>query len=263
MAFDLRVIADAPIAVANNLLDAELSIDDAEQPFRVVGTDQRFGIVGKLDLDRGVARFRSANFDVQRGSVIRFSDESRIEPEFDVRAVTTVRRSGDFSVPQWRITLRAHGTGDSLRLETQSEPDLSQEDVALLLTIGMTRAEAQQLQAGSLGQTAALEALATVTGVDREVRNAVPVIDDFRFSSSYSLRTNRSEPQISIGKRITERVRLSATTGLGEAREFRTSVEWRLDDQASVQAGYDNLNNTTNSSLGNLGVDVRWRLEFE
>jgi translocation and assembly module TamB len=263
IAFDLRVIADAPIAVANNLLDAELSIDDAEQPFRVVGTDQRFGIVGKLDLDRGVARFRSANFDVQRGSEIRFSDESRIEPEFDVRAVTTVRRSGDFSVPQWRITLRAHGTGDSLRLETQSEPDLSQEDVALLLTIGMTRAEAQQLQAGSLGQTAALEALATVTGVDREVRNAVPVIDDFRFSSSYSLRTNRSEPQISIGKRITERVRLSATTGLGEAREFRTSVEWRLDDQASVQAGYDNLNNTTNSSLGNLGVDVRWRLEFE
>jgi translocation and assembly module TamB len=263
VAFDLRVIADAPIAVANNLLDAELSIDDAEQPFRVVGTDQRFGVVGKLDLDRGVARFRSANFDVQRGSVIRFSDESRIEPEFDVRAVTTVRRSGDFSVPQWRITLRAHGTGDSLRLETQSEPDLSQEDVALLLTIGMTRAEAQQLQAGSLGQTAALEALATVTGVDREVRNAVPVIDDFRFSSSYSLRTNRSEPQISIGKRITERVRLSATTGLGEAREFRTSVEWRLDDQASVQAGYDNLNNTTNSSLGNLGVDLRWRLEFE
>ena len=89
------------------------------------------------------------------------------------------------------------------------------------------------------------------------------MIDDFRFSSSSSLRTNRSEPQISIGKRITERVRLSATTGLGEAREFRTSVEWRLDDQASVQAGYDNLNNTTNSSLGNLGVDVRWRLEFE
>lgn len=263
VAIDLRVVADAPLVVANNLLDAELSIDDSEHPFRIVGTDQRFGILGRLEIDRGVARFRSATFDVQRGSFIKFSDEARIDPEFDLRATTVIRRSGDFSVPQWRITLHAYGTGDSLRLETQSEPDLSQEDVALLLTIGMTRAEAQQLQTGSLGQTAALEALATVTGVDREVRNAVPVIDDFRFSSSYSLRTNRSEPQISIGKRITERVRLSATTGLGEAREFRTSVEWRLDDQSSVQAGYDNLNNTTNSSLGNLGVDLRWRLEFE
>ncbi len=263
VAFDLRVVSDAPIVVQNNLLDAELSIDDSEHPFRVVGTDQRFGILGRLAIDRGVARFRSATFDVQRGSFIKFSDEARIDPEFDLRAATIIRRSGDFSVPQWRILLHAYGTGDSLRLETQSDPELSQEDIALLLTIGMTRAEAQQLQAGSLGQTAALEALATVTGVDREVRNAVPVIDDFRFSSSYSLRTNRSEPQISIGKRITERVRLSATTGLGEAREFRTSVEWRLDDQSSVEAGYDNLNNTTNSSLGNLGVDLRWRLEFE
>jgi translocation and assembly module TamB len=263
VAFDLRVVADAPLVVQNNLLDAELSIDETEHPFRVVGTDQRFGILGRLEIDRGVARFRSATFDVQRGSLIKFSDEARIDPEFDLRAVTTIRRSGDFSVPQWRIMLHAYGTSDSLRLDTQSDPELSQEDVALLLTIGMTRAEAQQLQTGSLGQTAALEALATVTGVDREVRNAVPVIDDFRFSSSYSLRTNRSEPQISIGKRITERVRLSATTGLGEAREFRTSVEWRLDDQSSVQAGYDNLNNTTNSTLGNLGVDLRWRLEFE
>jgi translocation and assembly module TamB len=58
-------------------------------------------------------------------------------------------------------------------------------------------------------------------------------------------------------------VRLSATTGLGEARDFRASVEWQLDDQTSVQGGYDNLNTTTNATLGNLGVDLRWRLEFE
>ena len=36
----------------------------------------------------------------------------------------------------------------------------------LLLTIGMTRAEIDQLQASSLGGTAALEALSSLTGAD-------------------------------------------------------------------------------------------------
>jgi translocation and assembly module TamB len=260
--FDLRVVADAPLHVANNLLEADLSIRDAERPFRVVGTDQRFGVLGTMGIDRGVVRFRSTTFDIQRG-VLEFDDETRIDPRFDIRAQTTIRRSGDFNVPLWRILLRAYGTTDGFRLDTQSDPELSQEDIVLLLTMGMTRAEAQQLQGGSLGQAAALEALTTVSGVDREVRNAVRVIDDFRLSSGYSLRTQRSEPQVSVGKRISDRVRLSATTGLGEARDFRASVEWQLDDQTSVQGGYDNLNTTTNATLGNLGVDLRWRLEFE
>lgn len=262
LALDLRVTDEGPLRVANNLVDADLRIDDSERPFRVVGTDQRFGVIGTLEIPRGTLRFRNAEFLVNRG-VIEFDDETRIEPRFDVRAVTEIQRSGGLAGPRWRITLHAHGGSDSFRLDTTSDPDLSQEDIVLLLTVGMTRAEAEQLQAGDLGQTAALEALAVVTGVDREVRRAVPVIDDFRLSSAYSTRTNRTEPQVSIGKRIAERVRLSATTGLSETREFRTNLEWRLGDETSVQAVYDNVNTTGASPLGNVGVDLRWRLEFE
>jgi translocation and assembly module TamB len=262
VSLDLRVVDDSTMHVANNLIEAELTIEDSERPFRVVGTDQRFGVLGTLAVNRGTVRWRNAVFEIQRGK-IDFDNESEIDPRFDVRAMTIVRRNGDFATLQWRIMLHARGTADALELATSSEPDLSQEDIVLLLTMGMTRAEAQQVQAGQLTQTAALEALATVTGVDREVRNAIPLIDEFSFSSAYSVRTGRMEPQAAVGRRISDRVRVRAMRGIGETADLRANIEWRLNDSSSVQGSYDNVNTTGASSLGNLGVDVRWRLEFE
>ena len=262
VAIDLRVHSSAPFHVENNIAEAEISIRENERPFRLVGSDQRFSVLGSLGIDRGIVRFRSSNFDIQNG-VIDFDDETEINPSFDVRATTLIRRSGDFAAPQWRITLQVRGTADSLQLQTSSEPELSQEDIALLLTMGMTRAEAQQLQVGQIGESAALEALATVTGVDREIRNAVPVIDDFHFASAYSVRTGRMEPQVSIGKRITDRIRLSGMTSVSESRDMRATVDWRLDDHTSLQGGYDNMNTMGTTNIGNIGVDLRWRLEFQ
>lgn len=105
-----------------------------------------------------------------------------------------------------------------------------------------------------------------LSGVDREVRRAVPLIDDFRITSAYSLRTGRTEPQVSVGKRIADRVRVSATTGVGagEARDFRALVDMQIDDTTGVQCSYDNFTTTASaSSFGNVGCDLRWRLEFE
>jgi translocation and assembly module TamB len=144
-----------------------------------------------------------------------------------------------------------------------SEPALSQEDILLLLTIGMTRAEVDQLQASSIGGTVALEALSSLTGADSAVKKAVPVIDDFRFGSAYSSRTGRTEATVTLGKRVTDQVRANVTSGLSENREIRSNLEWKLTPRVSVQGSYDNVNDVSSSSLGNLGADVRWRLEFE
>jgi translocation and assembly module TamB len=102
-----------------------------------------------------------------------------------------------------------------------------------------------------------------MTGADRAVQQAVPVIDEFRFGSAYSSRTGRTEPTVTIGKRLAERIRANVTSGLAESREVRSNVEWQLNRRVSVQGSYDNVNDISSSSLGNLGADVRWRLEFE
>ena len=262
VALDIRVVHDEPLRIANNLLDAELVIRDSEQPFRIEGTDQRFGILGTMSFKRGVLRFRDWDFDIRQGE-ITFEDPNRLDPRFDLIAVTDVRRGGDLAT-SWHVTMHAKGNTEAFELTTSSDPYLSEEDIALLLAVGMTRAEIEQSQTGDLTETAALEALAGVTGVGREVRRAVPAIDDFRIKSAYSESTHRTEPQVSIGKRIADRVRLNASTGLAESREFQTGVQWQLSDQTSMEAVYDNQNDTSSPvNVGDLGLDLTWRLEFD
>ena len=240
-----------------------MRIRSEDRRFRITGTDQRFGVQGTMDITRGTLVFQNNEFEVRRGT-IDFDDPTRIDPRVRVEAVTQIRRSSDLSDLNWRVWLTLRGSSDNLRLATRSEPELPEPDILMLLAFGMTRAELQQLQqGGGLASAAALEALTSVTGVDREIRRALPLIDDFRLTTGYSARTQRSEPRLSIGKRIAERVRLSASTGLGEGREFRGALELQLDDNQRVGLSYDNFNVTGGSSFGNLGVDWGYRLEFE
>jgi translocation and assembly module TamB len=62
---------------------------------------------------------------------------------------------------------------------------------------------------------------------------------------------------------LTNDLRASVTAGLSEDRELRSDIEWRLNNKLSVQGSYDNINDVSSSTLGNLGVDLRWRFEFE
>lgn len=269
---DILVKNLAPLRIRNNLIEIALGIDS--DAVLVTGTDQRFGLRGELKaIPGGRFHLRANDFDVRQG-IIRFEDPTRIDPSVDVTAVTEYRRytetaagsaasAGTGTGGVWRITLHAYGDADHLRLDMTSDPALSQEDIVLLLTIGMTRAEVDQLQAGSLGASAALEALATVSGADRAVKAAFPVIDDFRFGSAYSPLTGRTEPQVIVGKHLTDAVRASVATSVGEDEELRANIEWRLNQRLGVQAAYDNINDVSSSVVGNVGVDLRWHLDFE
>jgi len=287
--FEIRLHAAQPLRFRNNLADMQLVLDSPS--LTLSGSNQRAGLRGALRVKPGGrVRLRRNEFEVRDG-LIRFDDVTRIAPSIDVTAVTEYRRysqsqsrtastsagagggagaSGSGGAAgvsgaggQWRIQLHAHGDSDNLRLDLSSEPALSQEDIVLLLTLGMTRAEMDQMQAANLGESAALEALSTVTGADDAVRETIPVIDDFRLGSAYSSRSGRTEPTVTVGKRVTERVRANVTSGLSESREVRSNLEWELTGTTSVLGSYDNVNNVSNSSLGNLGTDIRFRINFE
>jgi translocation and assembly module TamB len=257
---DLELEQSKPLFVHNNLIDAELRLVTDKLPFRLVGTDQRLGVVGNMSVRRGTIHFRERAFEVRTGD-IHFDDETRIDPNFDLRATTEVRRTTDHS--NWRVEIHAFGNRDQFRFELTSEPYLAEDDIALLLTVGMTHAELAQLQTSELTSTAALEAFSSMSGMEGEVHRALPQIDDFHIASTYSDRTNRTEPQLVIGKRLASNVRLSASTGIAEARDFRTGLELELNDKTSVQAVYNNQNTTSASQLGDVGVDLKWRLEFD
>ena len=44
--------------IRNNLIDAELRLENDKLPFRLVGTDQRFGVIGHMSVRKGTVRFR-------------------------------------------------------------------------------------------------------------------------------------------------------------------------------------------------------------
>jgi translocation and assembly module TamB len=62
---------------------------------------------------------------------------------------------------------------------------------------------------------------------------------------------------------MTERVRANVTSGLSDTREVRSNLEWQLTGASSLLGSWDNVNNVSNSALGNLGADVRFRISFE
>jgi translocation and assembly module TamB len=283
LTLDLHLRTRVPVVIKNNLVEVQLAIESGT--LDVTGTNQRIGLRGALrTLPGGRIHFQANDFEVRQGR-IRFDDPTRVAPNVDVTAVTEYRRYTDTGASAgagvggggpsaastgstrggslWRITLHAYGDADDLRVDMTSEPTLSQEDIVLLLTVGMTRAELDQLGASSIGESIALNYLGAASGADRAVKQALPIIDDFRFGSAYSTGTGKTEPQLTVGKRLTNDFRASVTAGLSEDRELRSNIEWRLNNRLSVQGSYDNINDASSSTLGNLGADLRWRLEFE
>ena len=278
---DLTIRASKALTIRNNLVDTELKL--ASKGLELSGTNQRFGLRGEVKVKPGGhIRLRRSEFEVKSGTV-RFNDRTRIAPKVDVRATTEYKRysesSGSKDTPaggdgataggkaaqggRWLITMHAHGDAENLRIDLTSDPALAQDDIFLLLTVGLTRAELDQAQSASVGESVALEALGTLSGADRAVSKALPVIDEFRFGSAYSSKTGRTEPTVTIGKRLARRIRANVTSGLADSREIRSNIEWRLSPRVSVEGSYDNVNDISSSSLGNLGADIRWRLEFE
>ncbi|MBX3186069.1 MAG: translocation/assembly module TamB domain-containing protein [Labilithrix sp.] len=287
LGFDVR--SRVPLRIRNNLVDAQLAIDP--RGIRVSGTNQRIGLRGELNTMPG-GRFRvfANDFEVQKGA-IRFDDPTRIAPHVDISALTEYRRysntlatgaggsganttggagavaggisSGGRGGGLWRITLHAYGDTEDLKVDMTSDPALSREDIFFLLTIGLTRAEVDQVRSGSVWESAAFEAIGTVSGVDRAVKQAIPVIDDFRPGTAYSPRTGRVEPNITVGRRLGENLRARLTSGLAEDPQLRSTIEWRLGRAFSVEPSYDRINTVSSSNVGNFGVDFRWRLEFD
>jgi len=285
---DIRISSERPLKLQNNLIEAELLLD--ERGLELSGTNARYGLRGDVSLKPGGRiKLRRSEFEIKEGRV-RFDDVTRIAPRVDVTAVTEYRRYNTSSqnagptasgAPgaaaangaassaaaargrRFRITMRAHGDADKLKIDLTSDPALAQDDIFLLITIGLTRAELDQAQSASVGESVALEALGTLSGADKAVTDAVPIIDELRFGSAYSSRTGRTEPTITIGKRLAERIRANVTSGVAESREIRSNVEWQLSPRVSVEGSYDNVNDISSSSLGNLGADLRWRMEFE
>jgi translocation and assembly module TamB len=257
---DLQLTGADNLRIANNLARTDLIIDDTAQPFRLIGTNQYQTARGTVRMTpHGALSFRDNQFDIDRGILV-FTDPFEINPSIDLVA-TAMRRD-------WVITLRVTGTLNEPRISLTSEPELAEADITLLLTVGLTREETEQMGYLSAASSAIPELLWSLSGVDDEVNRVLsvdgerPMFDEFRITTDYSRRTGRPEPRIRIARRLTDSIRLGASAGLAETRDFEANLEVDLpmvSEGLSFDVAYEN---DTSFNLGNIGGDLRWRLEF-
>jgi hypothetical protein len=144
-----------------------------------------------------------------------------------------------------------------------SDPPLGPDDIALLLTVGVTHAELSAMQAatGSLQAGVGLEALAALGGADRIVRGVLPV-DDFRFDSEYSPRSLRMVPDLMLRKHIADRLAATVTTALTEELDVRGALSLEVSPNLWLEALWENVAPVPATPVGDVGFGMRWRLEF-
>jgi len=243
-AFDVRLHGSRSLKVRNNILDADLRIDDVEDPLRLVGTNQIFGFRGRVLGTRGQLRFAGKRFDL-RYAAVSFRDPLRPEnPYFRVTA--------DGQVRDWKVTITAEGTVDEYEIRLSSQPALSQEDVVFLLLTGMTRAEHRQF--GSSGLTGIGAPLLDQMGPGGEL---IPL--EVQIYSEYSERAGTDTTRVSLGQWVTEDVWIALSSSIGQERDIKANLDYKITDNVSLSADYENDNE---SQIGNVGLDLKWRLEF-
>ncbi|MEA2626826.1 MAG: translocation and assembly module TamB [Candidatus Binatota bacterium] len=250
VALDLRVFADGEIFIDNNLAKAELWAD-----LHLGGTTVTPELTGRLDVLEGEFTFRRRTFTLAAGTAW-FVRSQPWNPTVEIRGETLVAtRDADYE-----IELRVSGTAEKPRIEfTVDDPALTQNDVLALVTFGRTVDELRSQGASIELQ----EVLALTTGpyaseVESRLSTLVPV-DRIEIEPSFSRTTGTTEPRLSIGKDLTEKLTALLGTGLGTERRQDVALEYQLGPRVSLQAAWESQ---TQSSAGAFGGTIKFRHSF-
>jgi translocation and assembly module TamB len=252
--FDVQLAVDGDVRVENDLVRGPVSGE-----LTLAGTLAAPGLLGSLAMGRGSkATFRGNTFDLSH-AVLDFTDRSRLHVELDVH--------GESQVREYQVFLAVNGTLEEPRVKLTSLPDLPEQDIVTLLSLGFTRrdAGAQGGVAGVATATAA-QALLSASGLDAQVKRFLPrggpVRDlSMRVTTAYSEESGQVEPRAEFESWVLkDKLRLRFQTPLGAGRGRQAQAELRLGDHSSLQYQWDNENPEV--ATGDHGVDLKLRWEW-
>lgn len=245
--FDVDIACGNDVRVENNLARARFL-----GKLKLAGTNVKPMLVGSIEAAQGAqAFFRNNVFNVGR-AVLQFNG---LWPTFDFSAQTVVR--------EFLVNVKAFGRFEDPRVSLTAEPALSEADVVSLLTLGVTTRE--QL-AGQAGAGLAAEALLSATGLDRQVQKflskSVGLKDQqVRLTTTFNEATGTAEPSVTWeSKVVLDNLKIGVTQPV-TGRGTRAQAEYRFNQSVSARAQWDNQNQ--NTTVGNPGVDLRFRFEWE
>ncbi|MGE4231950.1 MAG: translocation/assembly module TamB domain-containing protein [Bacteriovoracia bacterium] len=264
---DLSLTADRNIFVRNSLFDAELKGN------LVLSNDPKTPrLLGNVYVLQGKILFKESTFNVQTGT-LKFVNPSVIDPEIDLTAQTETKG--------YKVFVVAQGKSSDPRIQFESQPQLTQQDIVSLLTLGVTSSDIQSISRTNRGavtrdemyglifsQSGLNKGLQEKLGVRVSVDQAQPFAPDsaFRARGSGGNLTETTSPKVVLQKSITKDLKASvgSTIGVGGNREQNVGLEYNLGKRWSVLGVYeDQRGPQPNNSRTSVGADLKYRLRFK
>lgn len=241
---DLRIHGRRDLRLQTNLLQGTFELD-----YQVKGTMQIPRLFGVAEFRPGsMFFFRGQVYTLRRGIVQSIDPSGRVT-FLDVEAETVVwheRRRQEY-----RVILTILGPVDRLQIRFQSEPPLEEVEILTLLSFGVLPDELTGSEGDTQGtagrEISSLILSGQISRIEQEIQSIIG-FDRLEIEPAFSSPRSSSSMQITLQKRLSERLRLSLSSGLEVDGEQRVELGYRLLDGFDLSLGW---NSQRDSEVGN------------
>lgn len=243
----VTIVAPGNLYVENNLARLE-----AGARLSITGTSDQPVLDGRIEVLDGELYLRGRTFEFI-GATVDF------RPDLGTRAALNIAAESLIDTPDgsYVVGVRVTGTTADPRVTlTSDDPGLTQTDIATLIAFGRTTAQLRQ----SGGSFSLSGALGDQVGdlLSGQAEQILPV-DRIEFEPTFSTTTGAFEPQLKIGKDITDDLTASVGQTFGVSARTRVELEYRLGPRVSVPLSWESQ---TETEAGAFAGGVRVRYEF-
>jgi len=234
---NLHIIAPGELYVENNIARVEARAD-----LRITGTAANPVLDGRIEVLDGQVTFRDRVFDIEGGT-------ADLRPDLGLAAALNITAESTIDTVDatYIVNVLVTGTTREPRVILSSDdPSLTQTDLATLLAVGKTTTQMRQGGGGfSFGQQVSTKQL-------------LP-IDRISFESTYSRTTGTFEPQLKVGKDLTDDLAVSVGQTFGVASRTIAEANYRLTPRVYISGSWESQ---TSTQAGAFAGGVKVRYEF-
>jgi autotransporter translocation and assembly factor TamB len=269
---NINVGAENSIFIDNNIINSILSAE-----LKITGDVDNPVIVGNISTSDGKLYYRSTVFNIDN-AVVTYTSEHLHNPFVDLRASTSQQFMVNNEYTEYSIYLTIAGELDKLNVSlTSYPPNLDEMDIISLLTYGVTPAD---LMKSGISSAAAYE-VGTAVGsklakdifselVGNQNLNKFRRlfwIDNIQVEPYYPIGASTTSIRLTVTKRLTNDLDIMYSYDLSGYNLQRFQSEYRLSRRLYFVGSWDNnistmQSNTSNSNIGNLGGDLKYKFEF-
>jgi len=269
--YDIRLRFPDRFQVGYNLDLVNLRAE-ARGEMRVVGTNERTGLLGEMEALGGTVTYLTKDFKIQ-STRVQFLDQYSIRPRVEVYAslMETIDR-GEEGSTDYQISLHLTAEGDARpEISLRSEPPLDEHDIVTLLHLGVTSRDVESFKGEDLMGLGG-EILFRSFKLDQRLRRLFPFPPEvvqakyLRLRNRFSENTKSASPRLEVGAKlrfISDDLDMEYSRSLFEDTDQSLDLSYKLSEGISTRLRWENTEQqTAPGDIGDLGLDLKFQWEW-